>query len=206
MVDLAPIRARLSNPLEVAGLLGLKVSRSSSRKSRSVFVLCPEHRDREPSCSLSVAESGDLRAKCFACGWSGDVFGLVASVRGLNRRTEFATVVREAAELAGIEAKGWAPPRRAKRNSPDDLVPRLAHRILCLADDVLRGRMDAELGKEGLRDPLVESSPFETICQALELLKAADELIERRDGELDARAAAFDREDARRFALACGTC
>jgi hypothetical protein len=76
--------------------------------------LCPFHEERSGSFSMSL-RGGVWRAKCFGCGWSGDVLDLYAGLRGLSFRDA-------AAALAGRCGLGpvtdsdrdWKPVRRAR--------------------------------------------------------------------------------------------
>lgn len=74
-------------------------------------MLCPHHRERDPSCSVQ-ARDGRVVAKCHACDWRGDSLALVAEVRGLDVRSRFADVLAEGAELAEIYPTTDAPRRR----------------------------------------------------------------------------------------------
>jgi hypothetical protein len=188
--NLADIKARLADPLAVASLLGLAGIR---RQAGGCVVLCPAHDEKAPSCSLTVAKSGELRARCFSCGWSGDVLGLVAAVRGLSTRSDFAAVVKEAAELAGVEPERRASPRMSAPPVPPIVV--LAHRIDAAAHDFLADRLRP--------DETIERASEADILAALALLEERDAreraLAEERDGWLDALADAYEGTDERRL-------
>ena len=51
---------------------------------------------------ILVGPDGTLRAHCFACSAGGDAFSLIAAGLGLDVRTDFASVLAEAAARAGI--------------------------------------------------------------------------------------------------------
>jgi hypothetical protein len=70
-------------------------------------VRCPGHDDRGPSCSIT-AERGGVRVHCFAgCAHvQGDVFKLIAAVKGLDCKAQFAEVLQFGAELAGVALEG----------------------------------------------------------------------------------------------------
>jgi hypothetical protein len=89
------VRLALSDPYRVAELLELEKSREEKGKWR-----CPRHGGT--SLSLRRGKDGTLQVKCFGCDLAGDVFVLLAEVRGLNVKTSFGAVLREAAELAGL--------------------------------------------------------------------------------------------------------
>jgi len=104
--DVLAIKQALASPADVCRRLGLLDG--PARGQRYVMIRCPAHGDRSPSCSVHVAPDGTLAARCWACGWSGDVFGLVAAAHHLDAR-DFVAVKRAAAELAHVDLA--APPR-----------------------------------------------------------------------------------------------
>jgi hypothetical protein len=61
------------------------------------------HGDRTPSCSVTVGPDGTLRVRCFACDYSADALGLIATVRGKSLRDpgEFRECLAEGASIAG---------------------------------------------------------------------------------------------------------
>jgi hypothetical protein len=95
-VDAAEIKARWTAPYAVAEALGLL--EGSRRQGGGLTVRCPAHGDKTPSCSITRA-GGTLRVRCFGCGLAGDVFALVAAVRGLDVRRDFVQVKIEAGRL-----------------------------------------------------------------------------------------------------------
>lgn len=105
--DVAEIRARLSDPRQVAALLGLR----GERQRAGVLVQCVSHADRGPSLSLTRGRDGTLRVRCFGCPLAGDVFSLVAATRGLDLATAFPAVVAECLSLAALPAPDVAPMR-----------------------------------------------------------------------------------------------
>lgn len=113
--DLSGLRNALSSPEDVCARLNLTMAKK--RTARGVMVRCPDprHPDRTPSCHVRVGPDGTLQWRCHACGAKGDVFTLVAVVRGLDVDREFAAVVRAAEDLAG----GAAPMPPAKRLPPE---------------------------------------------------------------------------------------
>lgn len=104
--DVRAIKEALRSPADVCRRLGLLDG--PARGQRYVMIRCPAHGDRSPSCSVHVAPDGTLAARCWACGWSADIFGLVAAARHLDAR-DFVAVKRAAAELAHVDLA--APPR-----------------------------------------------------------------------------------------------
>lgn len=112
----AEIRRTLTDPRVLCERLGL--TRGADKQAGGgLTVCCPEHGDRTPSCSVSRGRDGTIRVHCFACKWSGDALSLVASVHGLDLRSDFREVLLEAAQLAGLHqvvdeingAAKWTP-------------------------------------------------------------------------------------------------
>ena len=104
--------------LGVVGLLaalGLKSRRNGSRHR----IACPVHRGTQPNCVVE-AKDGAIVFVCHSgCGGAGgDALALIAAVRGLEVKTEFGAVLREAAAIGGITLDG---PRAA---SPYGREPR----------------------------------------------------------------------------------
>lgn len=108
------VKRLLCDPREVAARLNLEAKRCGT----AVFVLCPMHGERSPSCHLRRSESGILTAHCFSCGFGSDVLGLIAAVRGLDTRAEFTAVIAEACLLAGL-----APPEPRGRTDRRPRAP-----------------------------------------------------------------------------------
>ena len=119
----------MNDPAKVMRALGLE--RGAERQSAGVTVRCPVHDDADPSCSLTRGPDGTLRARCFACGWTGDVLGLVAAVYALHVRRDFREVLLVAADLAGLHqlaselrSKGTRAPDRPLPPAPEPEAPR----------------------------------------------------------------------------------
>jgi len=118
----------------VDGLLAaLGLLEGAKRQPRGRLVLCPHHRERDPSCSVQERE-GRILAKCHACDWSGDALALVAEVRGLDVRSRFALVLDEGAALAGVypSTSSSTSPRREPpkpRAAPEPEPPALADEV-----------------------------------------------------------------------------
>ncbi|MCR4340114.1 MAG: toprim domain-containing protein [Gemmatimonadaceae bacterium] len=110
-VDAAELRRHpaLADPLRLCAALGL--TEGGRRQPTGWLVRCPVHADRTPSCSVTRGPDATLRWRCFACATTGDALDLVAAVRGLDTRRDFAAVCREAAELAGVELDEDGPRR-----------------------------------------------------------------------------------------------
>lgn len=135
------VRRELVDVPRVLRWLGL--DKRAKRQPRGYVVCCPVHGEKNPSCSVRLAQDGTISAKCFACDFSGDVFALIAAARGLDARTDFRAVLSEAAELAGVRlddptplpARRAPPPRPAAPPEPAALT---ADEFAALADDLLR--------------------------------------------------------------------
>lgn len=89
------VREALAEPARVAELLGLERSKEERGKWR-----CPSHGGT--SLSLRRGRDATLQVRCFGCDLSGDVFVLLAAVRGLDVRADFRSLLEEGAELAGL--------------------------------------------------------------------------------------------------------
>ena len=121
MIDIPAIKSRLSDPREVARLLGLRVM---GPQARGVMVACPAHGNRSGSMSLR-SDGGIVRAHCFGCGFHGDVIDLLGAIERDPRRG-----LARAADLAG----GAAPMARVEvvhdERLPAEVYHELAERIL----------------------------------------------------------------------------
>lgn len=95
----AELRRALDDPHRLCESLGLEIGRQKQRDG--VFICCPWHAEKTPSCSVTVKD-GDIRVHCFGCGTSGDALSLVAAARGLDVRRNFRDVLMEAAQIAGV--------------------------------------------------------------------------------------------------------
>lgn len=87
---------------------------------RGVLVCCPAHGEHDPSCGITPGSDGTLRARCFACGWTADVFGMLALAHGLSTRSDFGELIAIGAELGGRldiaeEVRGKRQDRSEKR-------------------------------------------------------------------------------------------
>src|SRR5690242_18399964 len=93
------LRYRLADPVDLARRLGLL--EGAKRQPTGLFVLCPAHGERTPSCSVTRGPDGTIRVRCFGCDLSGDVLTLVAAASGLDVRRDFRRVLERAASAAG---------------------------------------------------------------------------------------------------------
>ncbi len=127
MLDIPAIKARLSDPREVARLLGLRVM---GPQRRGVMVACPIHGNRSGSMSLRN-DDGKVRAHCFGCGFHGDIIDLLGAIESDPRRG-----LARAAELAG----GAVPMARVEVVQDERLSEEVYHE---LAEQILEaGRLD----------------------------------------------------------------
>ena len=93
----AELRRDLDDVPAVLAALDLK----GKREGAGFKVLCPWHGERSASCMVRIGPDRTLQARCHACGEGGDVFSLIAAVRGYPMPSGFRDVLREAAMLAG---------------------------------------------------------------------------------------------------------
>lgn len=104
MVEVEQVKAN-NPPLEVAQALGLEVKRDGAGWK----IRCPVHNDTgRPNCQ--VYPDG---FHCFNCGWSGDVFDLVATVRGVS----FVEAKTWLADRAGLRDQQRQQPVRSGRST-----------------------------------------------------------------------------------------
>lgn len=106
-IDAKKIRRQLADPRELCALLGLD-AKAKPQQGGGLLILCPVHREKTPSCSVTLGPDGTVRARCFSCGFTGDALHLVAVSRSMNIQTDFRAVLFEAAHLAGTNG-GLAP-------------------------------------------------------------------------------------------------
>jgi hypothetical protein len=153
-LDASAVRAALADPRDVARALGLEEG-ARQEGAGGLVVRCPVHGDRTPSLSLQV-RGGTLSARCWACGWGGDLLALVAAVERFDVRRDFAEVLRRAAELAGGGAVATCKPALQVREEaprlPPDLTAELFERICEIGRLGPRGRTEAYLDGRGLLD------------------------------------------------------
>lgn len=178
------------SPLAIVTGLGLELGRGS--RDELVLFICPDHKDRKPS-ARGVRKDGAFVWTCGACGAGGDILTLVASVRGLDPRSNFRQVVQAAADLVGVTID-QGQPRRPTKTTPRDIVIELAQYIDRGAEDWLAGR------DPKAPDPRFANATISHVVEALDLLALADAeadalmLIVDEDAELDAQLeAAADR-------------
>jgi len=120
-LDSDMLKRRCADPLALAHALGL--ADGARRQRHGLMVRCPWHAERNPSCSLTVGADSTLRAHCFGCGKSGDVFTVAAAVLGLDARADFVRVVQEVAARCALSRPAALPivPRTpgVRRYPPD---------------------------------------------------------------------------------------
>jgi hypothetical protein len=124
------LRAHLTNVVWLCTDLGLGAGARS--QPHGLMVRCPWHQDMTPSCSVRSTDAG-IYARCFACGAKGDVFALIAQVRGLHIRTQFAAVLREAERMADEMAEA----ADARLPTADCYSPRASRRSSSASVDVM---------------------------------------------------------------------
>lgn len=174
-MNLADLHRAARSPLDLAMRLGLHIGRGS-RADRAV-VRCPVHApDVKPSCVIAT-KADRIVWHCHSCKAGGDMFALVAAVRGLDVRHDFPAVVAATAEVLGVQLPVTDSSTSAMQRSSPPASVRLALHIDDAADRWLRGLP--------VTDPAIESTPVEDIREALADLAAADEQQALRDDALD---------------------
>lgn len=94
------IRYQLTDAKILCGALGLLDG--AKPNSGGLLIRCPAHEERTPSCGVTRGADGTLRARCFACDWSADAFGIIAKVHGLSTRgDDFRQVLAIGADIVG---------------------------------------------------------------------------------------------------------
>lgn len=136
--DAGRLRRALNDPARLCAGLGLE--QGTRRQHAGVFVLCPWHKERGPSCSVRRGPDGTIQVKCFACGHTGDALSLIAAVLGLDLTHNFGAVLAEASRIADLPLGERAPQPRlgpaARAPLPDATFAELAGLLLQL------GRLD----------------------------------------------------------------
>ncbi|HKY37133.1 MAG TPA: CHC2 zinc finger domain-containing protein [Polyangiaceae bacterium] len=121
MNEAAELRQALRDPRALCAALGIDRGATKQRGGRGLMILCPAHAEKTPSCSVTLGADGTIRVKCFGgCDFTGDALTLIAVVRGLDPSAQFGEVLREAAELVGVElpAANADPEPELERISP----------------------------------------------------------------------------------------
>lgn len=141
MHETEDIKRALANPRDVCAALGL--IDHAKRNARGLIVRCPAHNERTPSCSVTQGPDGTIRVRCFGCGFSGDVFHLIAAVDGLDPHRDFKRVLERAVRLAGIDVgsdssgpRPMSPPPPERPYPPRDEIVRLWAYSLPVTDDM----------------------------------------------------------------------
>lgn len=146
------VRNSLTDPLKLCEALGL--AKGAQRQGAGVTVHCPAHKEKSPSCSVTLGRDHTIRVRCFGCSFTGDALTLIATVRGLSLRSadDFRAVLAEGAAIAGnltLEAEildGKARPNRERVASP-------------VQDERTRPELDAAT-YAAVSDALVRLCPF----------------------------------------------
>jgi hypothetical protein len=123
--DLArDLKIKLSDPRKLLAALGI-----SGRGNSTILFCCPVHNERNPSCAIRRGADGTCQVKCNGCGFSSDVFGLIAACRGLETKgTGWIQLLAEASDLAGLsevatELRGGATAPVYERPAPLPVEP-----------------------------------------------------------------------------------
>lgn len=113
------VKLGLNNPRRLCHALGL--DKDSNPQANGLFIRCPFHRERTPSCSV-FSENGETRFKCWGCETAGDALHLIAVARGLDQARDFREILATGAQIAGLyalesEIRGDVPAEE-KRHQP----------------------------------------------------------------------------------------
>lgn len=180
MRDVAAIKARLSDPRELARLLGLKAKRTRG----GVLVPCPAHGNRSGSLGIRRGADGTIQVRCFGCSLSGDVLSLFAAFEGDFRRG-----LERAEQLAG----GASPVAEVREPEPERLAPELYHELASRILHVgrLNGRrcvreVEAYLASRRLLE-LARADGWAMLPPLPNLLAIAREVCEKARGTGEAR-------------------
>jgi len=114
------LKEKWRDPLAVAH--GLRLGQPTPIAG-GVRVLCPWHTDTNPSCAIQVRD-GVVRARCYACGGSGDVLDLAAAV--LKVSTKGAGFQQVLGYLASLPVPAVTPMQPDGRSVENNRNRRLA--------------------------------------------------------------------------------
>jgi hypothetical protein len=121
VIDLPALKSSLSDPREVARLLGLRVL---SRGHNAVRTPCPVHGGK--GATLKIAHvAGVIALHCKSCGFGGDVLSLLTAIEGDFKRG----LVRAQEMVGGAAGKAYEPEPTRER-LPVEVYHELATRIL----------------------------------------------------------------------------
>ncbi len=142
MIDLPALKARLSDPREVARLLGLRVNGTSRG---GVRVKCPLHSGDSLLSMGLICNGGTLQARCFAgcLGEGGDILKLLEAIEG-----DFKRGLARAVEIAGGAIGKPEQQFEEAERLASDVYHALAERIL------VAGRLDGRPGVRPVEDYL----------------------------------------------------
>jgi len=122
-IDHVPeIRRALTDIKRLCGALNL-LDGAKRQPGGALSICCPSHGEKNPSCSVRIGPDGTVQVRCFGCEFRGDALHLVAVARGLDLTRQFKDVLREAANIAGLDFDDlgastartqYVPPKHAK--------------------------------------------------------------------------------------------
>lgn len=119
------IRNALCDPRQVCEALGLAAGRGTfiRQSAGGITVRCPAHEEKGASCSVTRGPDGTIRVRCFGCGFTSDVLGLIAEVKGLSTKRDFKAVLIEAAHLGGLHAMAYELESGTPSTAPREPLP-----------------------------------------------------------------------------------
>jgi hypothetical protein len=195
------VRLALADPVKLCGALGY--SEGAKRQARGLLIRCPFHGERDPSCSVTIAEDQTIRVKCFACDKRTDALGLIAHQLGRSTDgSDFFEVLAEGARIAGLleleaeirdgrprpdRPRAEAPPPRPEVPYPDQgEILEVWRRGLLPGDDAetsryLVGRKidPVAIGERGLARVLMPPAPSWAIFGSRSWIETGHRLIVR---------------------------
>lgn len=121
MTNIQAIKARLSDPREVARLLGLRVI---GRQRGGVMAQCPIGGGKDGSLSLKVGQDNTLQVYCFGGCVSGDVLSLLTAIEGDFKRG-LARAVELAGGAVGAPVEQWQEPEKCDPDAYHELAERI---------------------------------------------------------------------------------
>jgi len=135
-IDRVPeIKRALTDVRHLCGALDL-LRGAKRQPGGGLLICCPKHGEKNASCSVTLAQDGTIRVRCFGCDLAGDALHLVAIVRGLDTGRDFLDVLREAAAIAGLDFGELGQRRDTPRLPPKPLRERPPERSYPLPSEV----------------------------------------------------------------------
>lgn len=176
MTDVADLHRALCSlgPIGVLRALGVP-TKGIRRAGRQVRCPCPVHRGDSPSFVFGERD-GVLKWNCHSvCSRGGDAIGLIAEVRGLDTRTQFAEVLREVGAIVGMEPAAFAAREEPTRTEAEQQAAYLRNQAIATRTEVLERLLElSPLTGEGLRYLTEERGLDANVCRTVRVGYVAD--------------------------------